>query len=56
MKMTFHEIVLLGTIIGVLLLGSVVKHFRDAQRLAQPVPISSVTPKAKPLYVSDKRR
>jgi len=59
MKMTAHEIALLATIVGVLLLGATVKHFRDLHRMTHPPASVNATPKekpARPLYVSDKRR
>jgi hypothetical protein len=59
MKMTAHEITLVATIAGVLLLGATVKHFRDLHRMTHPPASMIATPKeklARPLYVSDKRR
>ena len=48
MKMTLHEIALVGTVVAVLLLGAAVKHYRDAHRLVDPA-ASAATPKPKPV-------
>jgi len=48
MKMTFHEIALVGTVVAILLLGAVVKHYRDRHRPVDAA-ANAATPKPKPV-------
>lgn len=59
MRMTIHEIVLIGTIVAILLVGAGVKHFRDAHRLRQEITIAAPTPQPtppRPPYLRKKKR
>jgi hypothetical protein len=52
--MTMHEIALVGTILGTLLVGALVKQYRNAHRALPAPPSSMATPKLKaatPPYV-----
>ena len=58
MRMTLHEVALIGIIMTILLVGAFVKHYRDRERVRQPG-TTATTPKptpAQPPYVKLKKR
>jgi hypothetical protein len=58
MKMTVHEIVLIAVVLTILLVGTVVKHYRDSRRINNQgvtAPAAKSTP-AQPPYIKIKKR